>query len=181
MWRQKTSPTAEPLSLEEAKLHLRVENAEDDTLIGTLISAAREAAETFLGRMIPERQFEIVLDRYPETPYRLPLLPVKSVVSIVCVLEDGSEIPLGEGTFRIAAGDRLIVDDWPQGTPRTYDALTITVTAGTETVPARWKQAMLLVIGHWYEHRESVNVGNIVNELPQGFEMLLWPDRVVPA
>jgi uncharacterized phiE125 gp8 family phage protein len=181
MWREKTSATAEPLTLEEAKLHLRVENAEDDALIGTLISAAREAAETFLGRVIPERQFEIVLDGYPETPYRFPFLPVKAVVSIVCVLEDETEVGLTEGTFRLASGDRLVVDTWPEGTPRTYDAVTITVTAGTETVPARWKQAMLLVIGHWYEHRESVNVGNIVNELPQGFEMLLWPDRVVPA
>ena len=181
MWRQKTSPTAEPLALEEAKLHLRVESAEDDTLIGTLIAAAREAAETFLGRMIPERQFEILLDRYPETPYRFPLLPVKSVASIVCVLEDGSEVRLTEGTFRLAADDRLVVDAWPDGAARGYDAVTITITAGTETVPARWKQAMLLLIGHWYEHRESVNVGNIVNEVPQGFEMLLWPDRVVPA
>lgn len=181
MWRQKTPPTAEPLALEEAKLHLRVENAEDDALIGTLISAAREAAETFLGRVIPERQFEIILDRYPETLYRFPILPVQTVESIVCVLEDGTEVGLTGGTFRLAADDRLVVDAWPEGTPRTYDAVTITVTAGTETVPARWKQAMLLLIGHWYEHRESVNVGNIVNEVPQGFEMLLWPDRVVPA
>jgi len=181
MWREKTAPASEPLSLEEAKLHLRVENDDDDTLIGLLITAAREAVEKFLGRMIPERRFEIVLDRYPEMPYRFPILPVKAVESVTCFLEDGTEARLADGTFRLSADGSLLVDSWPDGTPRNYDALTVTVTAGTDPVPAGWKQAMLLLIGHWYEHRESVNIGNITSVLPQGFEMLLWPDRVVPA
>jgi uncharacterized phiE125 gp8 family phage protein len=181
MWLEKTSPTTEPISLEEAKLHLRVENVEDDTLIALLISSAREAVEKFLGWKIPERQFEIVLDRYPEMPYRFPIRPVQSVESIVCFLADGTSVELADETFRLSADGSLLVDSWPDGTPRGYDALAITVTAGTDPVPASWKQAMLLLIGHWYEHRESVNIGSITSVLPQGYEMLLWPDRVVPV
>jgi uncharacterized phage protein (predicted DNA packaging) len=45
-------------------------------------------------------------------------------------------------------------------------------------VPQKWKQAMLLLIGHWYEHRESVNAGGLT-EIPMGVDMLLWQDRNV--
>ena len=108
------------------------------------------------GKGDPRAAVWIILDRYPETSYRFPILPVRTVESVVCVQEDGTEVGLTGGTFRPTADERLVVDAWPEGTPRTYDAVTITVTAGTEVVPARWKQAMLLLIGHWYEHRESV-------------------------
>lgn len=37
---------------------------------------------------------------------------------------------------------------------------------------------MLLLIGHWYEHREAVNVGNIINTMPLSVEALLMPYRV---
>lgn len=44
-----TPPTAEPVSLVEAKLHLRVDFNDDDALITSLITAARQAAETITG------------------------------------------------------------------------------------------------------------------------------------
>ena len=46
-------------------------------------------------------------------------------------------------------------------------------------VKQTWKQAMLLIIGHWYEHRESVT-GSTTSVVPMGAEMLLWQDRNVP-
>ena len=47
-------------------------------------------------------------------------------------------------------------------------------------VPQKWKQAMLLAIGHWYQNRESVSAGSL-SEIPMGAEMLLWQDRNVPV
>lgn len=41
-------PIAEPVTLEEAKTQLRVEFSEDDALISSYITAAREWAEGFL-------------------------------------------------------------------------------------------------------------------------------------
>jgi uncharacterized phiE125 gp8 family phage protein len=44
---------------------------------------------------------------------------------------------------------------------------------GPELVPQPVMQAMRLLVGHWYENREAVNVGNIVNAYPMAVSMLL--------
>jgi uncharacterized phiE125 gp8 family phage protein len=67
---------------------------------------------------------------------------------------------------------------WPSlyGVP---NAATVTFTAGygatADTVPQAIKQAMLLLIGHWYIHRESVIVGAAPSEVPQAAKALLAP------
>ncbi|HHQ6553286.1 TPA: head-tail connector protein [Serratia fonticola] len=38
--------------------------------------------------------------------------------------------------------------------------------------------AMLLLIGHWYANRETVNIGNITSELPFATTALLQPYRI---
>lgn len=55
----------EPLSLDEAKLHLRVDFGDDDTLIMALIVAARQFAETITRRALVQQQWKIVGDRFP--------------------------------------------------------------------------------------------------------------------
>ena len=93
-----TPPAEEPVSLIDAKLHLRVDFDEDDTLIASLITAARLAAETLTGRQFTTARWKMVLDSFPGPslmgvpagqPFTLPghaiLLPkcpVQSVVSI---------------------------------------------------------------------------------------------------
>lgn len=60
-----TQPTAEPLSLSEAKLHLRVDTADDDTLIGALIAAARDYAEGLTHKQMVTARWKQVLDSFP--------------------------------------------------------------------------------------------------------------------
>ncbi|HEJ8017757.1 TPA: phage gp6-like head-tail connector protein [Serratia marcescens] len=40
------------------------------------------------------------------------------------------------------------------------------------------RTAMLLLIGHWYANRETVNIGNITSELPFATQALLQPYRI---
>ena len=53
------------MSLWEAKLHLRVDFDEDDMLIASLITAARQAAETLTGRQFTTARWKQVLDCFP--------------------------------------------------------------------------------------------------------------------
>ena len=55
----------EPLTLAEAKSHLRVDFSDDDVLIAALISATRQYAEGITWRAIPRQQRKLVLDAFP--------------------------------------------------------------------------------------------------------------------
>lgn len=55
------------------------------------------------------------------------------------------------------------------------------VTVPEETMPALVKAACLLIVGHLYEHREAVNIGNITTEIPLGVRTLLNINRNMPV
>lgn len=57
------------------------------------------------------------------------------------------------------------------------NAVEIDYVAGFSLVPPQLEQAILLLVSHWYKHREAVNVGNIINDVPFGVEALCWPYR----
>ena len=60
-----TQPAVEPVTLAEAKLHLRVDIADDDLLISSMIIAARQSAETICRRAICTQTIKLVLDQFP--------------------------------------------------------------------------------------------------------------------
>ncbi|WP_350354072.1 head-tail connector protein [Thermoanaerobacterium sp. RBIITD] len=70
---------------------------------------------------------------------------------------------------------------WPLDCALRSDAVKIRFKAGYSEVPKSIKQAMLLLIGHFYEHREAVNIGGgtvgggEIKELPLAVSSLLRP------
>ena len=76
-------PTAEPISLADAKTYLRVSGTEDDSLIETLIAAARVHVETLTRRALITQDWRKVLDCWPEKrQVELPLGPIQSLVAV---------------------------------------------------------------------------------------------------
>ena len=73
-----TGPSEEPITLAEAKLHLRVEHNADDSLITALISTARQAAESRTHRALISRQFRLTLENWQDS-IELPNPPLISV------------------------------------------------------------------------------------------------------
>lgn len=63
--RQTTAPSVEPVSLIEAKAHLRVDVTDDDGYISALIVAARQAAETITRRALITQSWAVTLDQFP--------------------------------------------------------------------------------------------------------------------
>lgn len=77
-----TPPTAEPVHLTDAKLHLRVDITDDDTLIAALVTAAREYAQGETRKQLVAARWKQVFDCFPCAPLALDRGPVIRVVSI---------------------------------------------------------------------------------------------------
>ena len=67
-----TPPAAEPVSLAEAKHHLRVDFDEDDALIQALICAARQSAEMLTQRQLVTARWRMVLNALTRIRYCTP-------------------------------------------------------------------------------------------------------------
>jgi hypothetical protein len=61
----KTGPTSEPVSRDEAKLHLHETDTAQDTVIDGMIQAAREQTENFISRALLPQTFTMYLDGFP--------------------------------------------------------------------------------------------------------------------
>src|SRR5512139_1421702 len=77
-----TAPTSEPVTLAEAKLQCRVDISTDDTLIGNLITAAREWCEAHDWRVYMPQTWELYLDDWPTlSTVEIPKPPLQSITS----------------------------------------------------------------------------------------------------
>ena len=190
-YKLKTAPAVEPVTRDEAKLHLRVDTdcTADDTFIDALITAARQTAENYTGLALINQTWELTLDQFPVDEITLRPSPLSSITSIT--YQDIN------GTTTTASGTTLYEADtyaipgaaalrygqtWPTAR-EVQNSILVTYIAGfgaaAASVPAPIKAAILLLIGHLYEHRESVVIGAAVTDLPQGFEFLLTPYRII--
>lgn len=175
-----TAVATEPVTRTEAKVHLRVDSTADDTLIDGLITAAREFAEHYTNRALAEQTLEMALDCFPDDEddtIKLSRPPVTSITSIKYTDTAGTEQTIANTAYALSAyGDSRTVaptfgNYWPS-TQDIPDAVRIRYVCGV-TAPKAAKSAILLLIGHLYENRETVNIGNIASELPLSTRSLL--------
>jgi len=185
-----TGPVEEPVTLAEAKAHLRVDITDDDALITSLITAAREYCEGFQNRAYITQIWKLTLDDFPNMPIKIPKPPLQSVDKIEIKDEDGNITVWDPSNYVVDTdsepGRVLLAPDglWPSVTLYPANGIQITFTAGygdASAVPQRVKQAILLLVAWWYEQRETVVVGSVVNQAPFAVNALLWPERVVPV
>ena len=188
-----TPPAVEPITLEEAKLHLRVDFDDDDALISRLIKTARESAESETSRTMVATTFELALDAWPGCPSGAvgpwPIIkilnpPLLAVESITHLDHAGETQTLDPSTYIVFEGDPALIttafrQTWPS-VPRHPGAIKVRYTAGYGTdpsdVPDCVKTWMLLTIGSLYENREAVVAGVSVAPLP-GLDAILDPVR----
>lgn len=190
-----TGPTFDPLTLAEVKDHLRVDESEEDGLIAGYILAARRFAEGDTRRVFATQTLDytldwnwsvVSLDGWCSQQIDLPVSPVQSVTSVKYIDAGGSLQTLSPTQYvtridtTIATVTPIYGVTWP-ATLWVPAAVTVRFVAGWDfkDFPDDLRVAMLMLVAHWYEHRETVNVGNIVNELPFATEALLSGYRVL--
>lgn len=162
---QTVAPTSEPVTTTEAKSHLRVDISDDDTLIGSLITAAREYCEIYTGRSFATRTYRADLAGFADEIW----LPYGPVISIESVKYYDTASPSVQQTWAATnyqlfynVLERAYGVSFPSVGVRP-DAVQITYRAGyvdgaspeVATIPTAIKQAMLLMIGDLYENREA--------------------------
>ena len=82
------APEIEPITADEVKDYCSIDTDAQDTLIDSLITAVRQAAEPWLGRALIEQTITAYLDHWPDNPVRLPRPPLVSISSIVTLSEE---------------------------------------------------------------------------------------------
>ena len=178
-----TPSSAEPVTLTEAKLHLREDGTEQDTRIESLISAAREYIEGQTGRYLMSQTIRQYFDDFPEIgcPIRLDVAPVQSVSSVNYLDEDGTSMVLATSDYRSdVTSDTTRIEEgydstWPV-TRGVVNCVWVDVVAGyasASAVPRGLRQAILLLVGHWYENIEAVVIGTTPNEVPLAVQSLV--------
>lgn len=164
---QTVAPTVEPVSRTEAKLHLRVDISTDDTLIDSLIQAAREYVEIYTGRAFVQRTYRADVEYFWDE-MRLPHPPIASIShikyytaaspAVLTTLAASNYVLTRDYVLRAATGVWPAVNPQPNAVQITYVAgyaNTASPEDAASGVPAAIKSAILLTIGDLYENREG--------------------------
>jgi uncharacterized phiE125 gp8 family phage protein len=190
-----TAATGYPLTLDAALRHLRVEHGEEDQYITDLIAVATEQVEMFTRRALMKQTWTLKLDKWWSTDndvLELPKPPLLSVTSIGYTDGDAASQTWASSNYDVytaATGSCFggVALGYGDSFPDLYSheqVVTITFVCGysssaslptqRDAVPARAKQAIRLLLGHYYENRELAVTGTIITEIPQGVKDLMW-------
>ncbi len=183
-----TPPALEPVSLADAKLFLRVEHDDDDDVIAALIAAARVHVEAQTRRALIDQTWRLVRDVWPASG-RLPVLPVplQEVTAIRVFDADGMPHLIDVGTFAIDRVSAPAVLAYARGAPpapgKLAAGIEIEIVAGygdePDAVPAPLRQAIRVLVAHWYENRGVIAASGEVAMMPHSVASLIAPFRVL--
>jgi uncharacterized phiE125 gp8 family phage protein len=182
------APAEEPIALAEAKAHLRIDADDEDALITELIVAARLFVERTLGQALISQGWSYFLDYWPRGGcITLPLAPAQAVGSVKVHDAEGGSVTLDASAYAVdvlSAPARLVLRGAPPSAAvRELNAFEVAFIAGygdePGDVPAPLRQALLLLVAHWFERREPVVLDGAPQDVPGTVAGLLLPYRRV--
>jgi len=196
-------PSTDPVTISEAKAHCRVDIDNDDGLIAGYLLAARYLVEHEIHRPIVSRMYDYTIDwcwpaRNGRAWIELPCPPLLGVRSVSYVDGSGVTQVLSTNLYTVMTNrPKGVITSaynatWPDVRPQ-VEAVTVRFVAGYtdfvddsvspsvyfvgEGVPDPLRQAILMLVGHWYENRETVVIGQAMN-IPYAVEALISGYRV---
>lgn len=171
------------ISTADLKHHLRVDGSDDDSYIDGLLSATTDMLEgpngMLGGKAIGEQTWKFTTGRASgDSKIYLPITPVKSITSIKYYDADNVQ-----QTATVAEFDFYSNEDQAYIKPKTgeswasmydrADAVEVVYVCGYVTTPDTLLHALKLLVGHFYENRESVVIGTITSELPMAVDVMV--------
>lgn len=175
----KTAPTAEPITLEEAKNYLKIETADDNVLINALITSARQLGEKCTRRAFITQTWQAFFDSV-SAEFEIPKPPLQSVESIKVLDEEGNETTVDSSYYDVDKSEnspgRVKLKSgccWP--THRGFASFIVEFKAGygdaADSVPQLLKLRILQLIGHLYDNRDSQEIPEEVQRLFASFKV----------
>lgn len=176
---QTAEPAKLPISIDDAMEHCRVIDNTEAGLLREYIEAATHMCEQWTGRKFITQTWVERFDAFPAGTICLALYPIQSISAVRYTDPDGASQTVSASDYTHRAGrlpNQLTLNTgkhWPTGTDVEVEYI-----VGAAEAPAAARQAIRLLVGHWYENRESVLVGTISSELPHAVTSLLQSVRV---
>lgn len=174
-----TAPIQEPITIDEAKSAIRIDTDDDDLLIESFITSARQFAEKFLNRYLMTQTLERSYDNWPGSTIDLDIWPLQSIDS---VKYQDTASPVTEQTLTVnedyyaditTIGGRVIgIYTWPAAADQP-NAVKIRVTAGYSSaalVPAQIKEGIKAYVAYLYDNDPQMETVA---------KSLLWPQRIL--
>jgi len=186
-WTLKTPPTAEPISLAEARLHLRVDDSLEDAAILAYVSAARAWVEAYTGRALMTQTWQASLPVWPLQLWLPRAAPLQTLSFVKYYNASNTLTTLATNVYTVPAFQEpasiLLADGqvWPQLYLRA-DAVRVEYVAGvadSADVPIALRQAILLLLGSFHSQRENHMAGGVnAVAIPTSAEALCAPYRL---
>jgi uncharacterized phiE125 gp8 family phage protein len=176
-----TAPTEEPVSIETAKLHLRVDGTDEDSLITSYLKTARELGEGMARRAFVTQTLELTIDAWPSNRMlKIPRPPLQSVTSVKYFDSDGAEHTWTDYVVDTRSEPGWIIfGSTPSAALLESGAIVVRFIAGygaAAAVPEVFVQGILLSAAHWYANREAA-APVLLSEIPLGVRPLFLSDR----
>ena len=190
-----TAPAVEPITLAEARLHLRLASdytSEDDT-ITALIKAARRMAEQQLGRKLITQSWDMVLDAFPSGDEAIQLHPLlvkaQSITQIIYLDTAGATQTFAGASYTLdphmLPGYVFLNEgySWPGDVADSANAVKVRVVCGygdaASDVPPEVVAWIKVQLATLWRNREAFQAGVSVSELPGRYvDRLLDGERV---
>ena len=184
-----TAPTVEPISVTEAKEHMRIsyDYEDDDNYIDSLIRVVRESTEQFLKRKLITQTWKIYLNHWPYgDSIILPYGKVQSVTHVKYTNTAGTQSTWSTDYYNVdtySDPGRIVLEYgyfWPVVTLLPQNPIEIQFVTGygdVTAIPTPIIQAMLIKIADLYEQRESFIVGMSIEKM-HNVNPLLTPYKV---
>lgn len=152
------------IDLPTAKLHLGVDDTDEDAILALYIGAAELAAMNFLNR-------KVYVD---QTTLTAAITAAPAALTAATAIYDAAIAAAGLMTNVIEQDAAYVAAETAYRAAQTLACETFAGMVVNDAI----KAAILLTLGHLHANRESVNVGNITSEIPRGVDSLLYPYRV---
>jgi uncharacterized phiE125 gp8 family phage protein len=172
-----TAPSGAAVAVATLRAHVAQGLTDDDTMLSAIELAAQAWVEAYLGRAVLTQTREASYDGTPGAVVILPE-PVNAISTVTTYNDRDVPTSITDTTYQLDSASvppRLVLRDgqfWPTSL-RDVDTVVVRYTCGwsANALPYAIRQAIQVLVAHWYEHREPAVV-------PTGVEALLMPYRI---